>query len=155
MKKFILTLTLLVLTLTVFAAKYLYYTDFENGLSHFVNVDHFSIITLEQDKLTFSNSDTNSYNNDSFSIQITNQEESQKLERLQYLVSNGYIVKGEEGNKYFGNNSVRNLTVNKVKEIKKLAFLNDFYSFIDSNDSFFNLDNWINDFSNAIPVDVD
>lgn len=152
MKKTFLVLLSVLSILSLFAGKYILFNDGDRML--FVDIEQFPVISIEDNSLILGNKVTN-YSSDSIEMELTNEKEQEKLDRIDYLVNRGYIVKGEAGNEYFGDNSVRNLTSFKVKEIKRAAFTEDFYKFLESNNSFFDLSRWLNNFANAIPVELD
>jgi archaellum component FlaF (FlaF/FlaG flagellin family) len=156
MKKVLLIATLISLTLLTFSAKFIFFSDLDNKEAHYINVENFDKITYSNDNLvlTVFTGGSSSSNKVDLEIPFTNDAETKKLEKVQYLITNGYVVSAKDGNKYFGNTSARNLTVPKIKEVKFDAFTNDFYNFLNSNQNFFNINTWLIEWVGAIPVSL-
>jgi hypothetical protein len=101
-----------------------------------------------------TSSSSYSSTNNGIEISTSSPLEDKKLEKLNQMVSNGYIVKANTNNKYFGTNSSRNLTVKSVKNVKSQVFTNAIVEFMNSNDNILNLNNLMVDFANEIPVEI-
>lgn len=155
MKKSIIITFIVILSLTMFSAKYLYFSNVSEQNADFINVERFDKISYDGENLILSIFSGSTSMGNQVKIPFTNETEQKKLEKVQYLVSNGYIVSAKAGNKYFGDSTARNLTIAKIKEVKFDAFTNDFYKFLGSNDVFFNVNRWLLEWVDAIPVSSD
>jgi archaellum component FlaF (FlaF/FlaG flagellin family) len=155
MKKIILITFIVVLSLTMFSAKFLYFSNVDEQKADFINVERFDKISYDGENVILTVYSGSSSLGNQVKIPFTNDLEQKKLSKVQALVSNGYIVSAKPDNKYFGDSTARNLTVSKIKEVKFDAFTNDFYKFLDSNETFFNVNRWLIIWIDAIPVSAD
>jgi hypothetical protein len=141
-----------------FSAKFLFVGNFDGSGSIMYNLDHFDSIEITSDAIILSmvSTSSSSYSSTNNGIEISTSSplEDKKLEKLNQMVSNGYIVKANTNNKYFGTNSSRNLTVKSVKNVKSQVFTNAIVEFMNSNDNILNLNNLMVDFANEIPVEI-
>ena len=158
MKKTLLIVTLITLALISFSAKFLFASNPDGNGSIMYNLDHFDSIEITSDSiiLSMAGSSSSSYTSKTNGIEVStiNSLEENKLQKLDQMVSNGYIVRAESDNKYFGTNSARNLTVKTVKTIKSQVFTNAIVEFMNSNNNILNLNNLMVDFAREIPVEA-
>jgi uncharacterized protein YxeA len=154
MKKFLMVLLMMTLVLSVFSAKYLYLRNMEEGTAEFIKIDNFDKISFDGDNLIISVYDFSSYSKRTSDIEIslTTPMETQKIEKVQNMLMNGYPVKATESNDFFDVN--QNLTVKRIKDIKYSKFLTDLYEFIDGSNNIFDVNGWIAKFAAAIPVNL-
>lgn len=158
MKKTVLILTLITLTLFAFSAKFLSFAD-NNGIStHLYNLENFDSIEINGEFIILKKADSTSSSyssrNNSIEIPLVNELEEKKMDKISQMINNGYIVRPSSSNKYFGSYSTRNLTPNTIKTIKSQIFTNEFIKFMNSSDSIFNLNSLIMDFASEIPVEI-
>jgi hypothetical protein len=147
-------LLMMTLVLSVFSAKYLYLRNMEEGTAEFIKIDNFDKISFDGDNLIISVYDFSSYSKRTSDIEIslTTPMETQKIEKVQNMLMNGYPVKATESNDFFDVN--QNLTVKRIKDIKYSKFLTDLYEFIDGSNNIFDVNGWIAKFAAAIPVNL-
>ena len=154
MKKVLMVLLMMTLVLSVFSAKYLYLRNMEEGTAEFIKIDNFDKISFDGDNLIISVYDFSSYSKRTSDIEIslTTPMETQKIEKVQNMLMNGYPVKATDSNDFFDVN--QNLTVKRIKDIKYSKFLTDLYEFIDGSNNIFDINGWIAKFAAAIPVNL-
>lgn len=153
MKKILSIFLVILLFSFAFSAKYFYYSDPETNGTYLYNLDNFDIIEIQSDQILLSvKTDTSS---EKVVISTVNELEMKKMEKVNEMINNGFIVKAPSTNEYFGDYSTRNLTAFTIKSIKKEVFINEILKFMNSTDSFLNINRLILNFAREIPVEAD
>jgi hypothetical protein len=153
MKKLFFTTFLLILSISIFSAKYILITNENTNSAEMYNLEKYDKIEVNSDFLTLSMLNT-SYKTSDLKISLNNDLELKKYDKVNYMIQNGYIVKPNSDNKYFKSTSAKNLTVSKLKQIKVNAFLEDLIKFMNSNETLFNVNAWTVQWALNIPVDA-
>ncbi|MDO7975318.1 hypothetical protein [Oceanotoga teriensis] len=154
MKKTLILTLFVLLTISLFSAKFILANDPKTNNPVMYNLENFDQINIDAENLILTKINNNSYssNESSISISLLIPAEIEKYKKVDEMINNGYIVKAPSDSKYFGSISIRNLTTAKIKSVKTTALLKDISDFMGSNKILFDLRTWINLWVMEIPV---
>lgn len=152
MKKTLSILLIILLFSFAFSAKYFYYSNPETEGTYLYNLDNFDIIEIQSDEILLSVKTGTA--SQKVVISTVNELEMKKMEKVNEMINNGFIVKAPSDNEYFGSYSTRNLTSFTIKNIKKEVFINEILKFMNSSNSFLDINRLVINFARAIPVEA-